>query len=174
MEEEFIITDTVAGFINWVNSYGQAQGKHYIPVYRQGMEFAPGTHTYYVITTEHVEGKVRIKIEVSEAELLTVTATLLDPLFRTEPLDEALQQNFREFCQAIRKKYPQPKATRTKLYACNRWLFVEYFEKGNINLEKLKTEWLRIRKEEDLKSAPTKPVASMRTAINEEKERRKA
>lgn len=55
---------------------------------------------------------------------------------------------------------------------CNQWLFVEYFDNDRTNLKELKDEWQRIHKEEDFRTPVQNPIASMRTAINEERERR--
>lgn len=67
---------------------------------------------------------------------------------------------------------PKMAAEKHKPLKCNSWLFENYFDKGESNLNTLVDHWLRIRETEDFKDKPINPIASMRTAISEEKKRR--
>lgn len=57
------------------------------------------------------------------------------------------------------------------MYA-NKWLFEKVFSEGR-NQKELVDEWLEIRKSKDFKEPPDNPLASMNTAINEERKRRR-
>lgn len=176
MRTELNIPDNFANFHNWLKSYGYARhGMGFlISPTRDG--FARYIFNYQLILSDETYiGQIRFSVKVEDAEMLLVT---LDPSWDADYHSEA-RAYFNELMAAIQHRWLQPKVEekqkeppqKHQIYKCNQWLIKQYFDEKRTNYKDLVDEWLTLRTEE-YKTVPTNPIASMRTVIHEERERR--
>lgn len=114
-----------------------------------------GENTFGVTADLSPEGKTRLKFIASNAEQWSA---FLGHVRNNGWLEELTRNG--ERC-----------TPKHETLSSNRWLAEQYFDRGRTSYSELVGEWLE-RREREYKPVPSKPTASMRTFINEERKRR--
>lgn len=152
------VKTTYSSFIEWLNSYGEANQPDFKPSGKSSKALGPDTPLtiHHLVTTQHgIAGFIIVDIWPREAERLEVTLTAMREINvvgrltpgKPNPYATQLDAHLEQLVKAIKKRWPQRHKPGRPRYQCHEWAWEQVNALGKKPNE-IRDEWARRYDEE--------------------------